>query len=280
MEVCTFRKVRDWCVVCLFVCLAGIFPVTKTVAETRVPYSLGILPFLPAFNLEYAYGAAAVEFGKVLKGRVVFRTTHTFDEFRNALKNEDYDIVLVHPFDYVQVAAEHGYLPLARFSEPLTAVMVVLEDFEGVFSETLTDAKIGWLPQTAAVSQLMTRYLEKQGFDIDKVNSRYYRNHTECLQAVLNQVVVACVTAPIPLKLFQKNSDLMLRIIARTDSIPHALFAAHSRLIPFERALLKQNILSWGETVSTRELLMAMGEDRKFVETTDQDYDALRSINQ
>lgn len=261
--------------ICLF-SLAGSRPAN---GNDQIPYRLGIFPLLPPVQLENAYGPVAVALGDAVERDVVFRTKSTFKAYRDALRTQTYDIALVQPFDYVETARDNGYEPVAKRGEPLTAILVTNARRGMTSVADLADGRLGWPPETAAVSFLMRRHFRSLKFDASEIEDQYFRNHVACLHALIIDQVAGCVSAPTPLAMFEQHNDVQLQVIAESPEIPHVLFVVHERVPESDRALIAQTILSWQESRDGRNVLETMGAHRGFVTARDAHYDAVRRLN-
>ena len=89
-------------------------------------YALGVFPYLPAARLEERFAPIAADFSRVLGKPVTLQSRDSFNQFRAAIKRQEYDIIFVQPFDYIRVAAPNGYTVAARASGDLKAEFVTL----------------------------------------------------------------------------------------------------------------------------------------------------------
>ena len=91
-------------------------------------YTFGVFPYLSAARLEPIYVPVALEMSKVLERPVRFRTSSEFRRFFEILSQQQFDFALIQPFWYPPAADRFEYLPLVRFEEPFTSVIMVPED--------------------------------------------------------------------------------------------------------------------------------------------------------
>ncbi len=269
---------------CLLVfCVLGVgiavpsHAVTEPTAETaQPPYLFGVFPHLAVARLEKIYAPIAADFGRVLGRPVYFRTKPSFEKFTAELRKQTYDVVLVQPFDYVWAHDEYGYLPLARRSEPLTAQFMVAENSPLVSLKDLKGAVVALPPAEAAVSHLAKLALLDAGLDPhSQIALQYTKSHDSCLQRLLIGAVDACGTAAAPVRFFQTRMQVSFRVLGKSQTIPHALIAVHSRVPEKERERLRETIISWSDSPEGRELLKR-GELKTFQTVTDAEYDVVR----
>lgn len=239
-------------------------------------YRLGVFPYAPVLTIDRIYGPVAAQFTEDLGRPVHLKTKPTFGKFAEELRKETYDIILVHPFFYVEARDKHHYVPLARLEEPLTAMVVAREDGP---LETLADLKgktIGLPPALAAVSELVKASLIDARLvpGVDVV-LEHYRTKPSCLQAVAIGRVAACGLPRFAVAQIDPDNALRLRLIFETDPVSNFVFAAHPRVPESDRINIYKSILAWPFTAKGREIL-AGGSWSRFVPARDQDYDEVR----
>jgi phosphonate transport system substrate-binding protein len=239
-------------------------------------YRLGVFPYLPVLAIDRIFGPVAAQFAEDLGRPVHLKTKPTFDKFADELRKETYDIILVHPFFYVEARDEHHYVPLARLEEPLTAVIMVRD---GDPFETLADLKgetIGLPPALAAVTELVRASLIDAGLVPGvHVALEHYRSKPSCLQAVASGRAAACGLPRFALAQMDPNNERKLRLMFETEPVSNFLFAAHARVPKSDRIDLGKSILAWPFTAKGRKIL-AGGAWSRFVPARDQDYDEIR----
>lgn len=269
-----------WPVLCVLLVCALNLPGTVRAAHAPPdtappPYVFGVFPHLAVARLEKIYAPMAADFGRVLERKVYFRTKPSFEKFMAELRKQTYDIVFVQPFDYVW-AHEYGYLPLARRSEPLNAQIMVSQDSPYNDLKDLKGAVLALPPAEAAVSHLTKLALMDAGIDpLHGVRLQYTKSHDSCLQRLLIGSVDACGTAARPVRYFQTHMKVNFRILGKSQTIPHALVAVHTRVPEAERERLRATILSWADTPDGRKLL-ERGELKPFQAVADAEYDVVR----
>ena len=239
-------------------------------------YRLGVFPYVPVLAVDRIYGPVAAQFAEDLGRPIHLKTKATFDKFIEELRKETYDIILVHPFFYVEARDEHHYLPLARLEEPLTAVVMVRDDEP---LETLADLKgktIALPPALAAVTELVRSSLLDAGL-VPGVNValEHYRSKPSCLQAVTVGRAAACGLPRFALAQIDPDNERKLRLLFETEPVSNFLFAAHSRVPESDRIDLTRSILAWPFTAKGRRIL-AGGAWNRFVRARDQEYDEIR----
>jgi phosphonate transport system substrate-binding protein len=239
-------------------------------------YRLGVFPNVPVLMIDRIYGPVAAQLTEDLGRPVNLKTKSTFEGFAEELWNETYDIVLVHPFFYVEARDKHRYVPLARLDEPLTAMLMVREDDPTRTLAELEGRKIGLPPALSAVSELVRAALIGDGLipGID-VELEHYRSKPSCLQAVAIGRVDACGLPRFALAQIDPANDLKLRVMFETPAVSNFVFAAHPRVPEEDRINICKSILAWPYTAKGRAIL-AGGAWTQFVPARDSDYDDVR----
>ena len=210
-------------------------------------YRMGVFPYLPALTIDRLYGPLAESFSLELDRLVRLRTKSTFENFIEAIEDQSYDILFVHPFFFVDAVDHHDYLPLARLDQSLHAVLVAAEDGEVRALDDLAGGTIGLPPKLSAVSKLIKSAIMDEGFrpGLD-VGVRHFRNKASCLQAVEGGAVTACGVPAFILSEMEAFTRHPLRVVFEAPPVSHFAFAIHSRVPEEERQKLQDLILAWG----------------------------------
>lgn len=250
----------------------------RPAAASDQPYEFGVFPYLPLTRIHELHAPMAVHFEKKLGRPVRLSSKGTYSAFAQDLAQQSYDVALIQPFDYVEAHDRHGYLPVARRLGGMQGVIVVREDSPYA---TLGDLKGGIIaspPPDAAVTKLTNMALRDAGLDPKTgVKRQYEKNHFTCLQALVVGVADACSTAEQPLRTLQneRRFAIALRVLHRTERIPHSLFVVHRRVSREHREILLTTIVNWPKTDEGRHIL-ERGHFTPFVPARDADYEVVR----
>lgn len=273
-------------IVCSFSLLLCSGTVCSHAAEQgRGEYVLGVFPFLPVANLEGIFAPIAAELAKPLNKPVRLRLTSTYDAFITALQDQTFDIVHMHPFDYIRYGRTAGYLPLVARSEDLFAQFSIKKNAPATSIKELKGKRIGTPPATGAVTYLALDALHKAGLRPGKeIAIKNFPNHLACLQQLQIGSVDACATSASTLKTFEAQFKLTFKRIGHSQSIPHTMFAVHKRIPAADRELIRSTLIS--SSLSTvdpqlRQLFIESSDaatGRYFKPVTDRDYDPARKI--
>jgi len=282
------RQIRFTCLlsICTF-CLALSLGAGQSHAGEPVKneYVLGVFPFLPVTNLEGIFAPIAAELSRALGKPVRLRLTGSYSAFISALQDQTFDIVHVHPFDYIQFARQKGYQPLVARSEDLFALFSVKKGSSLDKISDLKGKRVGTPPATGAVTYLALDALKKAGLVPGRnLAIRNFPNHLACLQQLQIGTIDSCATSASTLKTFESQFGLPMKRIGHSVSIPHTMFAAQSRIPASDREIIKSTLLS--STLSQvdphlRQLFIESSNattDRYFKAVSDRDYEPARKI--
>jgi phosphonate transport system substrate-binding protein len=246
--------------------------------EPRPAYRLGIFPFVSAAHIEASYGPLAIHLGKVLQRPVELRTRTSFPAYLDALEQGAFDVALVQPFDYVQIAVDDRYQPILRLNQPLRAILVVADQSPIRDVSELRGQAIATPPASAAVSHLAASLLEQAGLPPPKGGLEYTSTHDECLLKALQGRVAACVTAHEAMMLYSTRRGLKFRVLAESIPLPHILFVVRTGVPPVDQDRIKAGLLAWFDGAEGRRLLPVVGVGAGLVPARDSDYDVVRRI--
>jgi phosphonate transport system substrate-binding protein len=217
----------------------------RQTASEKPKYVLGVYPALPVSQLDKLFSPIAHELGRGIRRAILFQSSSTYEKYSNRLERGDFDIALVHPFDYVLHAENAGYVPVVRKNEELSAIFVVPFDSP---IKTLMDLKgttIAMSPKGSAVSFLAIAELTRLGLlRNNAVRLRHFGDHDSSLQNVVIGNTEAAATCRAIMRIYESALGTRLRIIGETASVPHSLFVVHKRVPKEERDLIKKILLA------------------------------------
>lgn len=246
--------------------------------EPRSAYRLGIFPFVSAAHIEASYGPLAIHLGKALQRPVELRTRTSFPTYLDSLVRCDFDIALVQPFDYIQIAGDGCYQPMLRLNQPLRAILVVADTSPIREASQLRGMVIATPPVSAAVSRLAASLFKQAGLPSPKGGLEYTSTHDECLLKVAQGRVAACVTSREAMMLYSDRRGLKFRVLAESVSLPHIVFVMRNELPRTDRDRIKAGLVAWFDGAEGGRLLLVMGVEAGLVPARDSDYDVVRRI--
>ena len=241
-------------------------------------YEIGIFPHLSKTHLQATYTSVANSLAKNLDHTIHFDVDESIENFYQHLKSEHYDIVMVQPFEYVTLAKQYGYIPLATQKEMLRALIVAKKGGAIQNIQNLLGRKLLLPPNSTAISYLTKKHLHDFGFNLNQdISIRHERTHVACLQKLLLGFTDACATLQEALDFFERRMEVQFQVITQTLEIPHTLFAVHPRVDLSHRQALTKALLRWGDTSEGKKILKNKWL-MPFREISDKDYDIVRKI--
>ena len=217
-------------------------------AESTGTYKLGVFPHYSESHIETAYTAIAKDLSEHSSKPIHLDAD---ENFSLNLKQEKYDIVLVQPLDFIDIADKFGYIPLVTQKKAFRAIIVVRENSPLRTLQNLLGRDLYLPPRNTAISYLTKHHLKESGFNLmDDLDITHESTHISCLLKVVIRIADACATAPEAMELFKEKVHVTFSILNKTSPVPHVLIAAHPRVLKKERAALKKQLLSWEHTES------------------------------
>lgn len=272
----------------LYTCLLYFFLFPNTLkADHADEYQFGVFPYLPPQRIDPMWSPLAKYLTQAVNHGVEVRTRAEYSQYRQAIREEIFDIAYVQPFAYVETAYFHNYIPLARWISKfdihrkgrLVGVFVVLDDSPLSSLKEINEGAIAMPPAQAAVSRLGVLTMVENGMKKNKkISITNQRNHIACMQQLVIKKAVACVTATPILSQFEKKTGSKLRIIATTRKIPSSPILVHKRVPVREREIIRNMLLELEKSEIGREFLKNAGLSG-FTRTTDADYNQVRKIS-
>jgi ABC-type phosphate/phosphonate transport system substrate-binding protein len=239
-------------------------------------YRFGVFPYLPALAVDEIFGPLAAGFARDLGTPVHLRTKSTFQLYAEELAKETYDLVLVHPFFYVDAADGYHYRPLARVDAELTAVVLVPADRTWNDWQDLAGGTLALPPVLSAVSEIVQASLREHGLRPGRdVTLQHHATKMACVHAVVFGEADACGLPDFILSQFAAIGEMKLRVMARTPPIPHFVLAVHERVPEADRTRLLQCLLDLPGTAEGQAFLAATAWPH-FVAARDDEYDDVR----
>jgi ABC-type phosphate/phosphonate transport system substrate-binding protein len=224
------------------------------------PVTFGVFPYLPALEIGRQFGPMASALSKVVGRPVSLQTKSGFPAFQAALLEARYDIALLHPFLYGDVAPIQDYRPLARLQEDLSGVIVAPQELRIAGFADLRGETIAVPPALSAVAKLVALELHRLGLDgPDGVTLAHYRTKTACLHAVVGGRASVCAVPAFALRQLGRFSPVVLEAKFQTAAIPGILFVGHGRLGEANLRKLEETLVSWNGSVEGRRLLAGLG---------------------
>jgi phosphonate transport system substrate-binding protein len=240
--------------------------------------TFGVFPYVPALKIGDLFAPMAADFEIATGSPVQLRTKDTIEKFADELAAGRYDLVLGHPFLYVDAHAKQGYQPLARIDQELRAVIVSRSPGKLAGLAELRGQTLAMPAKQTAAAYLVWLEIMDQGLrpEID-IFIRYFDNKISCLHAVAAGDADGCVVPSFVIGQLAEIDQLKLKPIWQSAPISGLVLAAHPRLSEELRQRLRGRILGWSGTVKGRRLLGALTWSGA-VPASDGDYDSIRAL--
>lgn len=253
-------------------------PVFSVQSAENERYEVGVFPHLSKSHIEKTYNSIFNHVSRMTNKNIHFDADENIENFYEHLRNEYYDIVLIQPFEYVNLSKKFGYTPLATQEKTLRTLIVAKKDGPIQNTQNLLGRKILLPPPSTAISYLTKKHLHDFGFNLNEdLNIQYEKTHVACLFKLLLGFADACASFDSALAFFRQKMFIDFQVVTQSQEIPHALFAAHPRLSEAEREKITQALISWGNSNEGKEIL----KDKwlmPFRRISDKDYDIVREI--
>ena len=283
-----FQSLKAHAILTVIVTAFVITPVTAQNSEQNPASntqdkscSLGVFPFISAQRLESVFAPIAFQLDEVMNCSLRYRSAVDFKAFMKKVKNREFDIAFIQPFDYVRIAALQGYIPLAARKGSLHAILVTRTDSEIRNLSDLKGKALALPPAVSAMAYLGREMLKNAGLDTaEDMTLLYSKNHGSCLHKVSIGKVAACITAPTTLRLYESKTHQKFKVVTRSSAIPNALFVARGDIPQEKIHQLQQKILNLSLNESAQKLFNTNKLAHPFRVVNDHEYDIVRTISQ
>lgn len=239
-------------------------------------YTLGVIPYKVAAELEAVYAPLAAELGTALGRPVRFRTAAESSQFLPRLLQGRFDIALVQPFYYLAAAQEAGYLPLVRVREPYEALLVARADGPLRTPADLRGRTVATPPRYSPNTVILLQALRERGLmpgrDFHVLTTR---SQSACLDQVLTGAADACASGAVQLP--PDGGAVGLRTLLDAGGLPGVVFIVHARVPAPERERLRQALLALADRPAGQPMLRSL-HSRALVPANDADYDVVRQF--
>jgi len=230
------------CACLLFLAFSSMANASQQPQQT---YEIGISPYLSLPPKQKPFLTVINNMANRLNHRIAFEANETTADFHLHLKRENYDIIMVQPFEYVALQQQYGYIPLAALKQPLKGLIVAKKNSAIQTIQNLLGRKLLLPPESTAISYLVKKHLHNFGFNLKQdISIQYEQTNIACLQKLLLGFTDACATSPDILVFFEQRMEVRFRVISQTIEIPDTLFAAHPRIDAARRQAFTNTLLN------------------------------------
>ena len=240
--------------------------------------TFGIFPYVPPLRVGDLFAPLALALSRQLGVDIQLRTKETFEQFADQINIGSYDIVLVHPFLYVDAHDRQAYRAIARLDQELRAVIVSRRSQAVASLAALRGETVALPPQLSGVSYLLRLAMLDEGMEpgVD-LYLRYYKTKVSCLHAVAAGEAVGCVVPTFLGTQLPAIEEMDLRPIWSSAPISSLVIAVHPRLPAGAVERLRTHLLALRTTDEGRHLLKSLSWPG-LVLAEDGDYARIRSL--
>jgi len=210
----------------------------------------GISPTMGPIEMERVFGRLVRIVDDSLPQKVVFRTRNSREEFLIAVNNNEFDIVLMHPFNFFYSPKRDDFLPIVRKAGDLSAVFVARDPN----IRTLVDMRgkiFSMPPAKGFVYALGRQRLSDAGLRTGDYQQHIYGDFNDCLQSLVTGSAQACLTFPNLVRDFTRSQRIRFHQIAETGAIPNLVMFGHKKLAA-QLPKLQQDLLVLNTTEEGR----------------------------
>jgi len=253
-------------------------PANQAAADERKAYTFGVFPYLSPLRLETLYAPVGRALSDGVGRPVRFRTASKSKLFFAKLEAGAYDIALIQPLWVPPALDRFGYLPLARIEEPLSAVIVVLDESPIRSAADLRGKVVATPPSVGPMTRMGTQALIDRGLAPGRdVEIKAFKSVDSCFQQVVIGAASACVSGRLVLGNIEERLKVKLRVLIETPGIPSLTFVVHPRVPAEDRMRLLETVVAWSDGEAGRQMMRRIGTNR-FVPATSEDFDVVRSM--
>ncbi len=262
---------------------------TTSASEPTVkaaPLKLGIFPRRRADATAKMFQPLVESLSKQLNVSIVLETTHDFASFWENVANQEYDIVHFNQYHYVKSHPNYGYRVITRNVElgysKIAGALLVRRDSQIKSLKDLKGKKIVFGGGRGAMqAYIATTYLLRQaGLNKGDYFEQFALNPPKaCIATFYRQAAAAGAgnyVLELPHVKKQINTDEM-KYLAVGESMAHLPWAVKQSM-PDEQATKIKNALINLINSEKGKTILKSAQITKFISSTDQDYDAHRTI--
>jgi phosphonate transport system substrate-binding protein len=238
-----------------------VIPMRAT-AEQRPsdPVRIGLLPSIATLSLLRLYDPLRHHLQEALGRPVELYTAANFETHLEYIQTEQFDVLLTAPHFGV-LAYDQGYVPLYRYNQELTPVIIVPKESTLRSAGQLRGRRVLTADRLAALSVVAETWLSvdfgmQAGVDYQLVE---VPSHSTAIQAVAIGDADAAVSSPSVLQ--QVSADLRDRVVFFHSRLrmPHQMYLAHPRLGTETVQVIREALSRVGDTERGKAFFKAGG---------------------
>ena len=233
------KKLRHWSAL-LALCLGWAGAPVAQQETLRV----GVIPYLTPNVLIALFQPLRLQLEKDTGQPVALFTAPDVRSFARRTLKPDFDLIITAAHQARLAQVEGGYLPVARFTGPLHATMVVGKDSTVQRLGELRGKRIAVTDRSILVNIAMSKIFADQGISEKDVQYIPVNSQNSAILAVARGEAEAAVIAHFTLDQSPQDQRNAVRSIFRSDVLPNVTLLASPRLPASQRALISKSLLA------------------------------------
>ena len=232
-----------------------VYAESSAVKLDTQPLTIGLLPHLNIKVLLKVYGPLIKYLEQTLQRKVVVATGPNFHEYYKSSSQGKYDLYLTAPHHAAYAELHDKALRLAKFSRPLYSVFLVNKNSRFQTIDDLRGSVIATPDHLSVIAIVGELTLVQHGLSLkDDVTIKYSDTHSNAMTLVAVNAVDAAIVGVSAFDKMNKKVTKKLRILTKSNVIPHMMFMAKSEMPSTEYQKIKKVILDFN----------AKGKGKKF----------------
>lgn len=252
-------------------------------AESPVPLTLGIHPYLPVMELNTRFQPLADYLGKTLDRTVRIRVGRDYADQIHAIGTNGVDIAFMGPAQYVKLVDEYGPRPLLARLEvngkpELFGAIVVRKDSPIHTLADLKGRRFAFGDPDSTMSHIVPEaMLAEAGIPLSALSDhKFLGAHKNVALGVLAGDFDA---GAVKMEILDEYADQGLRLLVKTSAVSEHVLVARSNLPADQVEKLRRALLNLKNTPEGMAIMHSINKGMTaFVPVVDADYDNLRAL--
>ncbi len=212
-------------------------------SQTNPPLSVGIIPYLTPGVLMSLFQPLREHLEQELGRPVDLFTAPDVRSFARRTLRPDFDLVITAAHQARLAQQEGGYLPVARFTGPLHATMVVGKNTSAKELKDVRGMRIAITDRSILVNIAMNKVLSDNGLTEKDVQFVAVNSQNTALLAVARGDAEAAIIAHFTLDQSPEEQRSAVRILYKSDVLPNVTLLTKQGLPANERDSIQRALL-------------------------------------
>jgi len=232
-----------------------IYAESSAVNSVKQPLTIGLLPHLNIKVLLKVYGPLIKYLEQSLQRKILVTTAPNFREYYKSSSQGKYDLYLTAPHHAAYAEIHDKARRLSKFSRPLYSVFLVNKNSHFQTIDDLKGSVIATPDRLSVIVIVGELTLVQHGLSLKKdVTIKYSETHSNAMTLVAVNAVDAAIVGVSAFDKMNKKVTKNLRILTKSNVIPHMMFMAKSGMPSKEYQEIKKIMLDFN----------AKGKGKKF----------------